>query len=103
MENQSLFFRVLGRQHDGRYQAICLETNIAVVADSESDMRKKMEDALLLYLNSFTVEEIKEGKFQRNARLRYRLMWTVNAVRWNVHHNIQSMRASGDMQHLRIA
>ena len=103
MENQQLFFRVLCRHHDGKYQAICLETDIAVVAETEREMRSKMEDALLLYVNSFSLQEIEAGNYLRRARLSYRLIWALNAARTNVHHNIQSMRAAGDMKQLRIA
>jgi len=67
--------RVMAHKKDGEYFAICLETDVAVQANSIQEMKSKMRDAMLSYFKSFEPEEIEAGEYIRMAPLHYRIRW----------------------------
>jgi hypothetical protein len=70
--------RVMAHKKNGIYFAICLETDVAVQADSVQEVKSKMRDALLSYFKSFESKEIEAGEYIRLAPLHYRIRW--NAI-----------------------
>jgi len=80
---------LLVRRSD-RVDMICLETNVAVSANTDSEASEKMRDASLLYLSSFSSEEIVAGSYKRLAPLKYRVLGLLT----NVVHNWRNMTRS---------
>ena len=68
--------RVFGFVNNGMFQLICLETDVAVSAESLSEAKNKMRDALISYFNSFSKEEIENEEYKRKAPFRFRVAWT---------------------------
>jgi hypothetical protein len=58
-----------------KWYMLSLDTSIAVQADSWEELTEKMKDATILYLESFSQAELAEGKWVRNAPLKYRMIW----------------------------
>lgn len=58
-----------------KYAAICLETNIANRANTIEQLKKKIIDSTILYLRSFSEEEIQGRSYIRKAPLYYRIIW----------------------------
>ena len=75
MEKKNIQLRVFGFVRAGEFQLICLDTDVAVRAKSLDEAKKKMGDALISYLNSFELSEIKNNKFRRLAPARYFFLW----------------------------
>ena len=74
---ETIVLRVVGHKKNGKYFAICLETDIAIQADSRQEVKSKMKDALSSYFKSFKSEEIGAGEFIRKAPIRYRFEWYI--------------------------
>ncbi len=70
---QKLTLRVLFFEHQGIYRGVCLETYTVVEARTFEKALTKMQDALSIYLDAFSLEEILDGKFYRIAPLKYRI------------------------------
>ena len=72
MENKknltSIHLRFMIFENDHKFQAICLETNIANRADSIEQLKSKIIDSTILYLRSFSEEEIQHRVYIRKAR-----------------------------------
>lgn len=82
MQNTTIKLRVMGFVHDSRFELICLDTDIAVSADSIQEAKVKMQNATVSYFKSFSDEEIESGKFLRKAPIRYFVWWRVgNLIR----------------------
>src|SRR5438045_3718047 len=64
----------------GLLHMICLETDIIVAATDWDSLHQKMRDATLLYLQSFSREELERGSYVRLAPLKYRIRWSVGVV-----------------------
>jgi hypothetical protein len=80
MNKKIIPLRVIGFVRNGEFQLICLDTDIAVVAQSPEEGKSKMKDALTSYFKTFSKDEIKEGLFLRRAPFRYFMLWHVLSV-----------------------
>src|SRR5690348_5448004 len=69
--------RMLEFIREGRVDIICLDTDIAVSASSESEARQKMNNATALYMNNFSLDQLESGKYLRLAPIKYRILNTV--------------------------
>ena len=54
---------------------LSLDTNIAVQARSWEELTEKMKDATILYLESFSPQELATGKWIRKAPVKYWIAW----------------------------
>jgi hypothetical protein len=72
-----IYLRVLGYNYEGDFRLICIETNIAVEAETLHEAKSKMRDAVLSYFQTFSEEEIEAGAYLRKAPLRYSTLWYV--------------------------
>lgn len=92
---------------DRRFYMICLETDIAVVADSFEQLQYKMSDAIISYFNTFSAEEIEAGKYIRKAPRKYRIIYRTKQLLSFVENvrNFTSKKAYYDnhSEHLRFA
>ena len=82
--NTIIPLRMLSMFREGRVDIICLETNIAVSGANEQEAIQKMRDASILYLESFTPQEIASGKHRRLAPLKYQMMSLITALVHNM-------------------
>jgi len=73
--NKVIRLRFLVFKKDNKLEAICIDTNIANRANNMELLKQKLIDSSLLYLRSFTKEEIENKLFIRKAPLKYRLRW----------------------------
>ncbi|HET6400522.1 MAG TPA: hypothetical protein VFH95_03905 [Candidatus Kapabacteria bacterium] len=60
---------------EGDLKMICLDTDIVVAADNWDTLFRKMKDATLLYLRSFSSEELQAGAYIRKAPFKYQVRW----------------------------
>jgi hypothetical protein len=74
---QEIRLRILAHKNNNVYFAICLETDIAIQANSIPKLKSKMRDAILSYFKSFTKEEVESCQYIRKAPLEYRIKWNV--------------------------
>jgi len=82
---------------------ICLETYIAVQAQSWEDLETKMRDAAQLYFQSFGTDAIERGEYMRMAPLSYRLLWSFRSVFLGLTKLIsEPLRATYDPLHARL-
>lgn len=72
--------RVIGFHRHNTVHLLCLDTDIAVRANSIEEAKRKMVDAMTCYLTSFSKEEIVQGKFLRYSPARYRFLWRVGML-----------------------
>jgi hypothetical protein len=69
---------------------ICLDTDIMVEADSWDNLTRKMEDATILYLRSFSDEELETGAYIRKAPLSYQIRWELVRALMTLFHWLSS-------------
>ena len=69
-----LLLRVLFFEHQNVIRGICLETNIAVQAETFEGATQKMQDATILYMTSFSPEELIKQEYLRPAPVKYSVM-----------------------------
>ena len=69
--------RIVGSNRNGYFHFICLETDIAISAESLIEAKSKMRDALLSYFKSFSPEEMESGKYIRKTPFKYKVFWHV--------------------------
>ena len=81
LEGISIQLRFMVFKSNGRYYSICLETNIANRANTLKHLQEKDMDSAILYLTSFTPEELASKKYFRKASLSYRLQWYMTKVK----------------------
>ena len=105
---ESIILRVIGFIKNNRFHLFCLETDIAVVADSLAEAKQKMSDAVTVYFKSFSDEELAAKAYIRKAPLRYRILF--NRVKYvrkfiRLFKNLSSYTANYDKntEHLRFA
>lgn len=77
----TLPFRMLAFERQDGWRMICLDTDIAVAAETWAELESKMKDAMGLYLRSFSSDELQGKAYIRLAPSSYRLRWW---FRWNV-------------------
>jgi hypothetical protein len=70
--------RMMALRKENRWGMICLETNIAVMADTKDELHRKMRDAVTIYLGSFSLSELTARRYDRSAPLQYHLLWSVH-------------------------
>lgn len=70
-QNNIIYLRVLSYQKDNEFFSVCLDTGILTCAKSMQESLVKMNDALTVYMKSFTQEEINAGDYIRKAPLKY--------------------------------
>lgn len=107
MENKEIILRMLAFVKDNRFNMICLETDIAVVADSFEELKLKMVDATISYFKTFTDEEILAGKYLRKAPLKYRFLYKVRNISAILeaikNYNSEKAYYDNNSEHLRFA
>jgi hypothetical protein len=67
--------RIIGFNHEGDFRLICLETSVAIQAETLHGANQKMQDAILSYFQTFNKEEIEAGAYLRKASMKYYVMW----------------------------
>jgi len=72
-------FRFIGYLNDGKYYLICLDVDIVVRGELLTETFRKMDNALTMYLNSFTDAERKFGKHIRKAPFKYFFHYYINS------------------------
>ena len=72
-----LTLRVLFYEHENVIRGICLETNIGVQAETFEGAIQKMQDATILYMTSFSPDELFKQEYLRPAPIKYRVMWSL--------------------------
>lgn len=75
---------LIGYVKNNRFYMMCLDTDILVVADSFEEAKKKIIDALVSYLGTFTHEEILAGKYIRKAPIKYRVKYAIAAIKLSI-------------------
>ena len=70
-----LRLRIVAYSRRGYYYAVCLDTYNVVRGQSLDEAKRKMADALTLYLKSFSEEELTRREYLRPGPLLYRAMW----------------------------
>lgn len=95
---------LIGYVKNNRFYVMCLDTDILVVADSFEEAKRKIIDALISYLSTFTHEEISAGKYIRKAPLKYWIKYAMAAIKLSVI-NFSKLRANYDVngEHLSFA
>ena len=78
--SDTIQLRIVGFNKNGIFQFICLETDIAISAETHADAKNKMRDALTSYFQSFSKAELESGAFIRKAPMRYRVGWYLLSV-----------------------
>jgi hypothetical protein len=105
--DKEIILRMFAYVHNNRFYMICLDTDIAVVADSFNQLLSKMEEATLSYFKSFKDEEILAGKYIRKAPLKYRVLYKVQSVvvfiQWIRNYNSKKAYYDNSSGHLRFA
>lgn len=86
--------RIVGFSRRGAVYAICLETYSVVRAESLPEAKRKMADALTVYLRSFKEEELLAGAYFRPAPLRYRVLWAALSIVGSVNKAILTIWSS---------
>lgn len=86
--------RVFGFSRKGQYYLLCLDTDIAVRADSLEEAKKKMIDALGSYLETFSQKEISQARYVRYSPIRYRIAWYLGMAAGFMRQLVQSLNAS---------
>ena len=74
----AITLRMMAFDDEELWNMICLDTDIAVSAKSFDELIKKMEDATILYLKSFSQEELLRRAYIRKAPASYRLKWHIS-------------------------
>ena len=74
---KKLTLRVLFFGHKNAVRGICLETNISVEAKTFEGAIQKMQDATVLYMTSFSSEELYKSEYLRPASIKYKVMWSL--------------------------
>lgn len=90
--NQIIHLRFYIRRRNNSFEAICLETNIAVVANNFNELIGKISDSTSLYLDSFSKQEINSKKYIRKASFKYILLWNIGFF---VSRLIESLKYNG--------
>jgi hypothetical protein len=76
----SVRLRILVFKKGHKFESICLDTNIANRANSRESLEKKIIDSTILYLRSFSEEEIKNRAYIRKASFGYHVLWFVQPL-----------------------
>jgi len=69
--------RVIAFARNGHIYVVSLDTNQIVRGESFDEVKKKMKDALTVYMKSFSADELDSNKYVRLAPLRYRVVWNL--------------------------
>lgn len=77
---KTIILRIITIPRNGRFIGVSLETYHVVQSKSIEGIKKKMEDQLILYFESFQPEEIESGLYKRPAPLSYRLLWKATSL-----------------------
>jgi hypothetical protein len=93
---------LIGYVKNNRFYMMCLNTDILVVADSFEEAKKKIIDALVSYLSTFTHEEILEGKYIRKAPAKYWIKYLVAAIKLSII-NFSKLSAEYDVNGERLS
>ena len=72
--------RFLVIQRGNKFEAICLDTNIANRANTLESIKQKIFDSTSLYLRSFSKEEIADHVYIRKAPLKYHILWYMPSI-----------------------
>ncbi|MFI5253587.1 MAG: hypothetical protein ACHQQQ_14275 [Bacteroidota bacterium] len=71
-----IYLRIIGfNNSEGKFQFICLDTDIAVSAETMSGAKAKMKEAITAYFKSFSREGIESLAFERKAPSKYFILW----------------------------
>lgn len=68
---KTIKLRVIGFNHDGNFQFVCLDTDIAVSSETLEGAKSKMREALVSYFQSFSEQEMEGSAFVRHAPTKY--------------------------------
>lgn len=80
LESSSISLRFIVYKEGNKFRSICLETNIAVRANSINQLHQKNNDASSLYFRSFTEEEIINKAYIRRAPNKYFVHWYLGHI-----------------------
>lgn len=105
--DKEIILRMFVYVENNRFYMICLDTDIAVVADSFEQLKIKMADATISYFKTFTDEEILIGKYIRKSPLRYRFFYQMQniivLVEWIKNFTSRKAYYDNNSEHLRFA
>lgn len=79
-----------------KYSSICLDTNIAARANSMAQLHQKNIDASVLYLRSFTEEDILNKAYVRKSPSKYFLLWYAGIIIHSIQTKYRSDKAEFD-------
>ncbi|MHB1686961.1 MAG: hypothetical protein ACYCVH_06285 [Ignavibacteriaceae bacterium] len=97
-----IHLRFLVFENGNKFKAICLDTNIANRADTFELLKQKILDSTLLYLRSFSEEEINNKEYIRRTSLQYYILWYTpriarRFIRKSLHNEVEFDTSSGKL------